>query len=1469
MEFICPNASIVWDVKGFTPCFENMILGFGSNMVIILAVLILAGAQRNRERYNDMRVDHKKLLVLQIVSCCGAFLALIELSLLMKNTIEGNLTGSHYWFYQISLLFYWIVILLVSRLEHWFYVLCNNILCFCWIIKPLMQIPHFLRSLLSRKVIICISEGSLFSAELMFGLIVIVIRFTCLTEKKREVNSVKDSLLSFQTEIKEGQTEYLDGKSGSFCQLFMFKFVNTMMDVGVRKQLDFEDLVPLPSELMPSLCHTLMLDCWVAEKNKHGSHLLFKAMYNAYGWHYLRLGLLKALNDGVGFITPLLLNKLIRYLQQGSNSTEGYILALSMGLTSIFKSFLDTQYSFRLMKLKLMLRSSIMTIIYHKCLNISLAERSTFSDGEIQTFMSVDADRTVNLCNSIHDAWSLPLQIGVALYLLYTQVSFAFISGVTITVLLIPVNKWISKLIASATEDMMKQKDERIRSSGELLTYIRTIKMYSWESLFSQRLMKKRDAEVKHLSTRKYMDAWCVFFWATTPTLFSLFTFGVFALMGYSLDAATVFTCVALFNTLISPLNSFPWVINGLIDAFISTGRLSKFLSCTEKSCNIIMESMWQIQGQVPPSSALRRLTNSNMPTAVAFLDACSIWSNNSYVEQMAALNNVSVEVPKGLLVAVVGEVGSGKSSLLHSILGEMRLIQGLIISQGSIAYVPQVPWIQSGSVRDNILFGDNFDTKRYREILHACALDVDISLMIGNDLSYIGEKGINLSGGQRSRLAFARAVYSDSDIYLLDDILSAVDSQVASWILHRVILGPLMNQKTRILCTHNFAAISAADIIVIMDGGQLRWVGTSTDFLESPLSKSSLPKHSSLSSLEFVQNESMGSTSNEIVFVHPVDNELIADLEKANSNDDIELRKEGNVDLSVYKSYARFASWPIVILICISAIFMQASRNGNDLWLSHWVDANNGTEQTRFYLIILSIFGVMNSIFTLARAFSFSYGGLRAAVQVHAELLSKLINAPVCYFDQNPNGRILNRLSSDLYAIDDSLPFIFNILLANFFSLLGIVAVLSYSQVMFLILLIPLGFVYKKLQFYYRCTSRELRRLDSVSRSPIYSSFTETLDGSCTIRAFKKEEIFMARFLDLVQLYQQTSYSEQTASLWLSLRLQLLSASVILFIGVMAVIGHGHDFSLTLDTPGLVGLALSYAAPIVSLLSSFLTSFTETEKEMVSVERVVEYMDIPQEELQGSKSLPTGWPPQGLIEFDHVSLQYRPSLPAALKDLSFSIEAGMKVGIVGRTGAGKSSILNALFRLTPICRGRILVDGTNIAVLAPRELRDRFSVVPQSPFLFEGFLRENLDPFGMTSDAKIWEALEKCHMKEVIETAGGLGIHVKENGTSFSVGQRQLICLARAIIKSSKILCLDECTASVDTQTALILQNAISIDCQDTTVLTIAHRISTVLEMDCILVLDHGILVEHGNPRDLLEDECSRFSKFAKASSM
>ncbi|PSS06244.1 ABC transporter C family member 13 like [Actinidia chinensis var. chinensis] len=652
------------------------------------------------------------------------------------------------------------------------------------------------------------------------------------------------------------------------------------------------------------------------------------------------------------------------------------------------------------------------------------------------------------------------------------------------------------------------------------------------------------------------------------------------------------------------------------------------------------------------------------------------------------------------------------------------------------------------------------------------------------------------------------------------------------------------------------------------MDKGHLKWVGHSTDLSTSSIAFSSLEEFNLFSQVQI--QEISGSISTEVKEDVNPESDCIHVSEGVEYVIEGELRKEGRVEPTVYKHYAAFAGWFITIVTCISAISMQTSRNGNDLWLSYWVDTTGSSHKgypTSFYLVVLCIFCIINSLLTLTRAFSFAFGGLRAAIHVHDSLLKKLIDAPINFFDQTPSGRILNRLSSDLYTIDDALPFILNILLANFVGLLGIAIVLSYVQIMFLLLLLPFWYIYSKLQFYYRSTSRELRRLDSTSRSPIYASFTETLDGSSTIRAFRSEDFFMARFIGSVTLYQRTSYSEIIASLWLSLRLQLLAAFVISFVAVMAVIGSQGNFPINMGSPGLVGLALSYAAPIVSLLGSFLSSFTETEKEMVSVERVLQYMDIPREELHGSQPIEPNWPRQGQIEFQNVTLRYMPSLPAALKDISFTIAGGMQVGIVGRTGAGKSSILNAIFRLNPICQGSILVDGIDINDVSLRYLRSHFAVVPQSPFLFEGSLRSNLDPFQENDDFKIWKALEKCHVKEEIKAAGGLDIHVKESGMSFSVGQRQLLCLARALLKSSKVLCLDECTANVDTQTASKLQNAIASKCRGMTVITIAHRISTVLKMDNIFILDQGILVEQGNPQVLLQDELSRFSSFAKAS--
>ncbi|VFQ87273.1 unnamed protein product [Cuscuta campestris] len=929
-------------------------------------------------------------------------------------------------------------------------------------------------------------------------------------------------------------------------------------------------------------------------------------------------------------------------------------------------------------------------------------------------------------------------------------------------------------------------------------------------------------------------------------------------MMGYELDAATVFTCLALFNNLISPLNSFPWVINGLIDAIISTKRLSRYLSCFEHEV-------------AKEHTGPKQSNNEDNDVAIFVHDASCIWSSSDEKQLDIVLDHVNLFIPKGLLVAVVGEVGSGKSSLLNMILGEMKLINGAIHVNGSIAYVPQVPWILSGTIRDNILFGRSYDAMRYSEVLHACSMDFDILRMAGGDMAHVGEKGVNLSGGQRARLALARAIYHGAYIYILDDILSAVDAHVAFSILHTAILGPLMKQRTCILCTHNLQAITAADIVVVMDKGHVKFVGNPTSL--------SCPTSFAFSSIDELNASSIAHTerrkptiSTDPLCLVDSDSDIMCGGGGAQEIVELERREEGRVEVMVYKKYAAFSGWIITVVIGVSAIMMQASRNGNDVWLSYWVDSTGSNQKsysTACYLVILSAICLANSFLTLVRSFSFAYGGLRAAVKVHDQLLKNLTIAPISFFDQTPSGRILNRLSSDLYTIDDSLPFILNILLANFIGLLGVVVVLSYVQVLFLFLLLPFWFIYSRLQFYYRSTSRELRRLDSVSRSPIYASFTESMDGSSTIRAFMSKDLFLTRFFQNMMVYQRTSYSEATASLWLSLRLQWLAAFIISFIAVMAVIGSHGYLHINIGTPGLVGLALSYAAPIVSSLGSFLSSFTETEKEMVSMERVLQYMDIPQEELIEGRRVNQSWPSQGEINFQNVTLKYMPALPPALRGVTFAIAGGTQVGIIGRTGAGKSSILNALFRLYPICGGRIVVDGIDTSDVSLRDLRERFSVVPQAPFLFEGSLRTNLDPLCVYDDIEIWKVLEKCHLKEEVEAAGGLDMDVKGFGAPFSVGQRQLLCLVRALLKSSKILCLDECTASVDTPTASKLHKVIKDECQGTTVIAIAHRISTVLDMDNILIFDQGILVEQGHPYDLVEDESSLFSSFAKASNM
>ncbi|XP_064600962.1 ATP-binding cassette sub-family C member 10-like [Liolophura sinensis] len=1272
---------------------------------------------------------------------------------------------------------------------------------------------------------------------------------------------------------------------------------------------------------------------------------LLSALNKAFGWEYYLLGVLKLLADCLGFAGPLLLNLLVTYIgDKNEKESNGYIYASGLFVSTFLAMFFTTQFDYNVQVVGFKIRAAIITTIYHKALAVNSVSASKFTTGEIVNFMSTDTDRIVNFCPSFHAFWSLPFQIGVSLYLLHQQVGVAFLAGLCFAVILVPVNKWLANKIGDLSTKMMTQKDARVKVMSEMLQGIRILKLYSWEEHFSQKITKLRELELKSLKGRKYLDALCVYFWATTPVLISILTFTTYSLMGHTLTAAKVFTSLSLFVMLISPLNAFPWVLNGLMEASVSLKRVQAFVQLKESQLDTyykemnekillffkftgsflirLLNSVNQIKCEkyldvyyfsllafflflfshvyfsVTDSLPNRNILEIDKATFAWFEKQDSVLENNVQENTTGSshfntlkLTDISLEVKKGMLVGVVGKVGCGKSSLLYAILGEVVKEEGSVGLEdypAGFALASQDPWLQHATLRENILFGKPYNIRRYDQVVEACALSEDLQMLPGGDRTEIGENGVTLSGGQKARVALARAVYQDKDFYLLDDPLAAVDAHVAQHLFDKCIMG-LLQDKTRILCTHHVKFLQRADLIVLMENGKIVSVGAPLEVLESDVVKDivyAIPDQAS-------NNQS----------------QPISELTEPDSLVKEEEKNTGVVKFSVYKSYWKAVGNCLASFILLALFLMQASRNINDWWLSYWVthahhqksprangsipqpvpdnahsllsyhpllltnreeavlsnesmrNVTEAEDNVMFYLTVYGCLAAGNSLFTLFRAFLYAYGGIRAAQALHKTVLAAILKAPIGLFDRTPIGRIVNRFSSDMYSIDDALPFILNILLAQMFGILGSVAITCYGLPWFSFLLIPLVTVYYFVQQYYRKTSREIKRISSVTLSPIYAHFSETIGGLATIRAFRHTDRFREENERRLDLNQRAQFAAKAVSAWLSFRLQLLGVAMVTGVAFTAVLEH-HFRTVN---PGLVGLAITYALSITNLLSGVVTSFTETEKQMISVERVQEYIDdTPTERWQGVLVAPPYWPIQGAVSFARVHLQYRPGLPDALNGVSFETRRAEKIGIVGRTGSGKSSLFMALFRLVEIQAGEIHIDGINIHHLDLTDLRSRLAIIPQDPFLFSGTVQDNLDPRGGYSDRELWSVLEKCHLKQAVERLGGLRADVAERGRHFSQGQKQLLCLARALLKRARVLCIDEATASVDLETDRYIQQTILDEFRENTVFTIAHRINTIRNADRIMVMANGKIIEFAAPAKLLENPKSAFYKLS-----
>ncbi|XP_010133954.1 PREDICTED: canalicular multispecific organic anion transporter 1 [Buceros rhinoceros silvestris] len=1205
-------------------------------------------------------------------------------------------------------------------------------------------------------------------------------------------------------------------------------------------------------------------------------------------WQNLLLSVaFKLVHDALVFVSPQLLKLLIAFVSdEKAFAWQGYLYSILLFLAAVIQSLCLQQYFTLCFHLGINVRASLIAAIYKKALTMSSVTRKENTVGETVNLMSADAQRFMDMANFLHQLWSSPLQIIVSIVFLWGELGPSVLAGIAVMVLLIPINAFLVAKAKTIQVRNMKNKDERMKIMSEILNGIKILKLFAWEPSFEKRVNEIRAHELKDLKNFSYLQSISIFVFTCAPFLVSLASFAVYVLVDENnvLDAQKAFTAISLFNVLRYPMTMLPMVLSSLVQTNVSTGRLERYLG-----------------GEDLDTSAIHH--NPIAGSAVRFSEATFAWEQDGN----AAIRDVTLDIAPGSLVAVVGAVGSGKSSLVSAMLGEMENIKGHINIQGSMAYVPQQAWIQNATLKENILFGSELDEARYQQVIKACALLPDLELLPAGDQTEIGEKGINLSGGQKQRVSLARAVYSNADIYVLDDPLSAVDAHVGKYLFEHV-LGPegLLQNKTRILVTHGISFLPQVDNIVVLVAGAVSEYGSYSSLLanrgafaqflnlygsqeEDASEKNTaagdeeqgdedaepcveegpddavtmtLKREASIHQREFSRSLSKSSTNS----LKRAQEEPPKKL-KGQQLIEKEAVETGKVKFSMYLRYLRAVGLWYSFWIAMGYVGQYVAYVGTNLWLSAWTDdaqryvnQTYPVEQRDLRIGVFGALGVSQALFLLFATTLSAQGAMRASQVMHQQLLSNILRVPMSFFDTTPTGRIVNRFAKDIFTIDETIPMSFRTWLTCFMAIISTLLMICLATPFFALIIIPLGIFYYFVLRFYISTSRQLRRLDSVTRSPIYSHFGETVSGLSVIRAYGHQERFLKQNESTMDINQKSVYSWIISNRWLAIRLEFVGSLVVFFSALLAVISKG-----TLEG-GIVGLSVSSALNITQTLNWLVRTSSELETNIVAVERVHEYTKVKNEApWVTEKRPPRGWPSKGEIRFIDYQVRYRPELELVLQGITCNIESTEKVGVVGRTGAGKSSLTNCLFRVLEAAGGTIIIDEVDIATIGLHDLRQNLTIIPQDPVLFTGTLRMNLDPFDQYTDEEVWKALELAHLKTYVQDIPEGLLHlVSEGGENLSVGQRQLVCLARALLRKAKILILDEATAAVDLETDHLIQTTIRSEFADCTVLTIAHRLHTIMDSNRVMVLQAGRIVEYDSPEELLKKQ-GVFSAMAK----
>ncbi|MED6193419.1 Canalicular multispecific organic anion transporter 2 [Stylosanthes scabra] len=1281
-----------------------------------------------------------------------------------------------------------------------------------------------------------------------------------------------------------------NGNSSSYCDAGFFSFVtfswlSPLISLGNKKALDLKDLPVLGINdsaygAFPKLRDNLESQC--GGDGKVTTFKLVKSLFLS-TWQLILLSALYAfLYTCASYVGPYLIDFLVQYLNgQQDFENEGYVLVLAFAVGKFVECLSQRHWMFRFQQIGVRIQSMLVGIIYAKGLKLSCKSKDVHSSGEIVNLLTVDASRVGEFCWYMHDPWVAVLQVALALLILYRSVGLASIAAFVATVIVMLLNLPVASLQEKYQDKLMEFKDKRMKSTSEILKNMRILKLQAWEMKFLEKIIQLRKAEEIWLKKFVIGSVIIRFLFFNAPTFVAVVTFGTCVLMGIPLKSGKILSALATFRILQIPIYALPDTISMIAQTKVSLDRITSFLCLDDLQADAVEKVPW-----------------GSSDLAVEVIDGNFSWDSFS---SNTTLANINLKVFHGMRIAICGTVGSGKSSLLSCVIGELPKLSGTIKVCGTKAYVSQSPWIQSGKIEDNILFGKEMDRGRYEKVLEACSLKKDLEVLSFGDQTIVGEKGINLSGGQKQRLQIARALYQDADIYLFDDPFSAVDAHTGSHLFKECILG-LLQTKTVIYITHQIEFLPDADLILVMKDGRITQSGkyndilkSGTDFmelvgahqealssiksLERRTSSKSLDRRLSSKSFErSLTSKSLGLTVEDSDSLSSFGEQDLENFDGQNGKSDEmvdekgqlvqdEERGKGRVEFKVYWKYMTAAYGGVLVpFILLSQILTVGLTVASNYWMTLATPVSATVEPAVGSVTLIAVYAALaigSSFGNLVRTMLTVIAGYVTATMLFNKLHICLFRAPMSFFDATPSGRILNRASTDQSAVDINIPNQLWAVTYNLCFILGSIAVMSQAAWQVCIIFIPVVACCIWYQQYYSASARELARLVGICQAPVIQHFSETISGSTTIRAFEQESRFGDISMKLADKYSLPKLFSACAMEWLCFRLDILSSLTFAFCLIFLV-----SFPNAIAVPGIAGLAVTYGLNLNSQAVNVIWFLCNLENKIISVERIFQYTSIPSEPplvIEDNRPDPS-WPPFGEVHIQDLQVKYAPHLPLVLRGLTCTFAAGTKNGIVGRTGSGKSTLVQTLFRLVEPVAGKILIDSINISSIGIHDLRSKLSIIPQDPTMFEGTIRNNLDPLEEYTDEQIWEALDMCQLgDEVRKKEEKLDSIVTENGENWSMGQRQLVCLGRVLLKKSKILVLDEATASVDTATDNIIQQTIKQNFSDCTVITIAHRITSILDSDMVLFLNQGLIEEYDSPQKLLKNKSSALAQLVE----